>query len=369
MKTYNKRIIVVSNLSLMLIIGIFSIFSIDWHERQGGYIIIPGVPGYRISDDQIIRVGVIGPLSDSQGKNQFRGAYLAAWEINAAGGIFIGNSTVNQTYYIALVFEDTKESIESPSIEDALNAVVRFKDVKLARYFIGGFSSEMVRQYREEILDDGRIFLGTGAATADLCENLTDPSVDDKYKYWFRISPHNSDMQGYDVVHFVQNLMKMVPTAAAEFENVSDSPYEGCNASSFSISRVTILREANDLTVGLAAYIESLINSSVTVVKRSFASGLQPEAWQSIWESIDDDGTQITIPLVSQFSSISMIQSYRKLADLNQVKTIIAGVDMSGSVSKFWDQTNGACEGEITTVSGAGLGVDYAAKSKLFYTR
>jgi ABC-type branched-subunit amino acid transport system substrate-binding protein len=40
-----------------------------------------------------IEVGVIGPMSDVQGKHHLYGAQMARDEINAAGGVMVGNES------------------------------------------------------------------------------------------------------------------------------------------------------------------------------------------------------------------------------------------------------------------------------------
>ena len=65
----------------------------------------PGAPT-NITEDQIIRIGVLGGLYDIQGAGQLEGAQLAAYEINQAGGIEVDGNT----YYIGITAEDTDES-------------------------------------------------------------------------------------------------------------------------------------------------------------------------------------------------------------------------------------------------------------------
>src|SRR5512139_1530740 len=73
---------------------------------------------HNVATAQGIKVGVIGPMNFMQGKGHWDGATLAAEEINAQGGLQVGQKKMK----IELVKADSNEFL---SITDATNAMER----------------------------------------------------------------------------------------------------------------------------------------------------------------------------------------------------------------------------------------------------
>jgi branched-chain amino acid transport system substrate-binding protein len=132
---------------------------------------------------RVIKIGVIGPLQYLQGQNHLWGARLARDEINAAGGILIGD----RTYKIQLIEADSNEI---NSITDATAAMEKLITLDRADFVIGGFRTEAVLPMQDIAMDNKKIFLGCGPADQILCSKVgTDY---DRYKYWFRVTPFSS---------------------------------------------------------------------------------------------------------------------------------------------------------------------------------
>ena len=131
-----------------------------------------------------IKIGVIGPMDYIQGEHHWYGAQMAAEEINAQGGIMVGN----ESYQIKLVQIDSNEII-SPT--DAVTAMERLITVDEVDFVVGGFRSESVIAMQEKAMEYGMIFLGCGASDVLLCERVAEDY--DTYKYWFRVSPVNGN--------------------------------------------------------------------------------------------------------------------------------------------------------------------------------
>ncbi|MCK4721886.1 MAG: ABC transporter substrate-binding protein, partial [Dehalococcoidia bacterium] len=150
--------------------------------------------------ENVVKIGVVGPMTFIQGEHHWYGATLAAEEINAAGGIMIGN----EAYQIQLVKVDSNE-ILSPT--DAASAMERVLTVDKVDFVVGGFRTEGVFPMQEIAMDNKTIFLGCGSATKALCDGVADDY--DRYKYWFRVTPVN------DVFLFSvdMELLKMVAEA------------------------------------------------------------------------------------------------------------------------------------------------------------
>jgi branched-chain amino acid transport system substrate-binding protein len=131
----------------------------------------------------VIKVGVIGPMNFVQGQGHWNGATMAAEEINAEGGVQVGNKKMK----IELVKADSNEFI---SLTDATNAMERLVTQNKVDFVVGGFRTEAVMAMQDIAGEYKKIFIGVGAAHDELCERVAKNY--DMYKYWFRGSPFNS---------------------------------------------------------------------------------------------------------------------------------------------------------------------------------
>ena len=132
---------------------------------------------------QEIRIGVIGPMKFVQGKGHWNGATMAADEINAKGGVKVGDKKMK----ITVIQADSNEFL---SITDATNAMERLITKDKVNFVVGGFRTEAVLAMQDIAMEHKRIFIGVGAAHNELCERVAKNY--NTYKYWFRGSPFNS---------------------------------------------------------------------------------------------------------------------------------------------------------------------------------
>src|ERR1700704_6039175 len=130
-----------------------------------------------------IKIAIVGPMAFVQGEHHWNGAEMARDEINKAGGINVGGKRMQ----VELIRGDTNEI---QSVPDATNAMERVITRDKADFVIGGFRSEGVLAMQEGAMDYKKIFLGTGAADAQL--GADGGKSDERYKYWFRVAPLNS---------------------------------------------------------------------------------------------------------------------------------------------------------------------------------
>jgi branched-chain amino acid transport system substrate-binding protein len=133
-------------------------------------------------EENVIKIGVIGPMTYIQGDHHWYGATLAAEEINDAGGIMVGD----ESYEIKLVKKDSNEIL---SVTDATNAMERLITVDNVDFVVGGFRTESVLAMQDVAMDYETIFLVAGASIDELCERVAEDY--DNYKYTFRITPVN----------------------------------------------------------------------------------------------------------------------------------------------------------------------------------
>jgi branched-chain amino acid transport system substrate-binding protein len=136
---------------------------------------------------EVIKFGVIGPMQFVQGKGHWNGATMAAEELNAKGGIQVGNKKMK----IELVQADSNEFI---NVTDATNAMERLVTKDKVNFVLGGFRTEAVLPMQDIAMEGKKIFIGVGAAHDELCLRVAKNY--NTYKYWFRGSPFNSTYLG-----------------------------------------------------------------------------------------------------------------------------------------------------------------------------
>ncbi|MFX1358053.1 MAG: ABC transporter substrate-binding protein [Promethearchaeota archaeon] len=301
----------------------------------------PGAPT-DITSDQIIRIGVLGGMTDIQGKGAWEGAYLAAKDINEAGGVVVGG----KQYYFGVTNEDTQESYTSLDTAAGVSAAQRIINYKKVQFTVGGFRSEAVLAYLEVIMDNKLIYISTGPATNVFTMNVggfapgdypSEGLVDypgsnyNRYKYYFRATPINSTSLGREILCMVAGLMKQVNATVPQ-----------------NLTKVSILREDLTWTVGLAnaieaslAYVAGLIGySGITVVEHiAYPITTAAATFTTYMNTINSSGTQILIPIISAQGGQYMTQAY---AALKPNFTII-GIDVQGQLESYWGDTNGDC--------------------------
>src|SRR4030065_887611 len=130
-----------------------------------------------------IKIGVIGPMKFMQGKSHWNGAVMAAEEINAKGGVKVGNKMMK----IKLIQADSNEML---SITDATNAMERLITKEKVNFVVGGFRTEAVFAMQDIAMDKKVIFIGCGAAHPERTERVA--KYYDQYKYFFRMTPYSS---------------------------------------------------------------------------------------------------------------------------------------------------------------------------------
>ena len=145
------------------------------------------VSSWAVAFSEEIKIGVIGPMKFVQGIGHWNGATMAAEEINARGGLQVGNKKMK----IALVQADSNEFI---SVTDATNAMERLVTKDKVDFVVGGFRSEAVLAMQDIAMEQKKIFIGVGASHTELCNRVAKNY--DTYKYWFRGSPFNDTYLG-----------------------------------------------------------------------------------------------------------------------------------------------------------------------------
>jgi branched-chain amino acid transport system substrate-binding protein len=129
---------------------------------------------------QPVKVGIIGHMGFFSGDHVWRGASLAADEINKGGGV-LGRQ-------IELVKVQSNEMV---SVPDAASAMEKLLSVDKAAVVIGGFRSEAVLAMQDVACEYKTVFMGITAHFKPF-ERIAQEY--EKYKYYFRPYPNAAYM-------------------------------------------------------------------------------------------------------------------------------------------------------------------------------
>jgi len=109
-----------------------------------------------------IKIGVIGPMKFMLGTGMWNGAVMARDEINAKGGVKVGNKMM----LIELIQADSNEL---SSVADATNAMERLVTRDKVNFVLGGFRSEAMFPMQDIAMEHKVIFIGCGCSNVELC--------------------------------------------------------------------------------------------------------------------------------------------------------------------------------------------------------
>ena len=290
--------------------------------------ITPGVTG--VSEDRMIKIGILSAMYDVQGEGNWEGAYLAAYEINSNGGIKINESmdadTPNGTYYIAIKSRDTDEANPNYITARGVSAAEDIINVDGAQFLVGGFRSEVLHAYLEVCMDNDVPFFISGAASASFTEKVAGNY--NRYKYLFRIMPTNDTYLASAELGFLLYINGFFLT-------------QGKNVSSIAIIREDIEWTA-DMAAGIA-YYASLSNMTVDY-NEAFPLTADETYFTSMFNDIDAAGCEITVPLTSAGAGIHLTSAYSSV----KPDCLLCGINVVSQDFGYWADTGGKCEYEIT---------------------
>ncbi|MFX0075086.1 MAG: ABC transporter substrate-binding protein [Candidatus Hermodarchaeota archaeon] len=289
-------------------------------DTHSGNYTIPGVSDL-VSLSQVFKIGILGDLDDITGDHSWKGAMLAAREINEAGGLLI-NST---NYYIGFKSEDTDEAEANLNVAKGVSAAIRLVSYDKPHCVIGGFRTESLSAYQEVIMDQLIPFICVGCPEDQFCQNVIDSYS--RYKYFFRITPINTTAYAIELTTFIADLADYLSTTY------------GGNA-----TKIEIIREDLTWTIPLYMIIDvalTALNLSVSVTTIPITL-LEPYLG-GILSALDVSGTQIVIPLVSGHLGSYLGYYYGLL----KPKFMLAGLNYRGQSDIYWDDTKGGAQYEI----------------------
>ncbi len=267
------------------------------------------------TDEEKITIGVIGPMSSSEGTAERRAAQLAAAEINEQGGI-LGRQ-------VEVVVGDTKLD---PST--ATSEFRRLATSENAVMITGGFSSGVMTTMMDTMAQTKTVFLADASSPGHPAKVAEDY---DTYKYWFRISQNNGTTFAWDLADMMDFL----------------NEEQGMN-----ISKVYVIRDEHVWTDDVMAHLEPLLQErGIEIIKDEEVQRGYTTYDVQLLEA-QEMNADIIMPILAIAGTGDVLTQQWK--ELN-IPIMLAGHDLKAIDAEFDKNTNGAAEGEIFIADGGVL--------------
>ncbi|MFW9866868.1 MAG: ABC transporter substrate-binding protein [Candidatus Thorarchaeota archaeon] len=284
---------------------------------------IPGI-SVSIPRSQVLKIGILDDMGHISGESAWKGAMLAAREINEAGGININGSI----FYIGLVSEDTEEADNNLNVSKGVQAANRMINNHNPHFVTGGFRTESLLAYQEIIMDAQIPFLSTGVSTETFTDNVR--TWYSRYKYFFRIMPLNNTGLAISLLYYYTQLA-----------NYFKATYN------VTTLKFAILREdlswTGPFAAALEAYLPLFYPGTIIVANIAFPITLSATDMLTHLTNLQTVGAQIVIPLISGQAGILMSNQYAAI----QPNFLIAGLNAFAQHNSYWDYTGGSCDYEV----------------------
>ncbi len=291
-------------------------------------LVLPACGDGEVPTGPTIKVGVIGPMQYTQGQHHWWGAEMARDEINAAGGITVGD----ETYMIQLIQADSNEI---NSTTDAAAAMERLITVDKADFVVGGFRTEAVFPMQEVAMDYKTIYFNCGAATLALNTPVFDDY--DRYKYYFRATPFPSN-------YLVSNTLFTVGMAGAIIKEDTGLQRP---------LKVAICAEGAEWADGMVNALNGLIPSRLGMeVVGTWRPSPTATDCNAEMTAMEAAGADIICTTISGPLGIPYARSWGEL----EVPAASVGINVESQDVDFWDATGGFGNYE-TSLSSYGKGV------------
>ena len=273
--------------------------------------------------EEIIKIGVIGPMDTKYGTAMEKAVKLAAEEINAQGGI-LGKK-------IVVVTANTKLNPNTATSEFRRLAVDEG-----CKVIIGGFSSGVALSMLDVMAETKVLWLGDASSP-----RLTDKVAKDyeHYKYYFRPLVLNASTFPLDMADMLDFL----------------------RSQGLEIKKVAIIRDNALWTDDVMAVLKPLLEErGYEIVMDEKVEKGQTEFSTFLLEA--QEKADVIVPILAHVRGDSLVKQW---ADM-KIKVPIAGHDLAAIDPDFWNATEGKCYGEIYTADGGGVPSPINEKMKNF---
>ena len=277
---------------------------------------------------QTIKIGICSDSGDNiiGGDETWKGAVLAAEQINAEGGI-LGKQ-------IKLVHEDSDAAslpFDPSKASLAMTKLITYHEVD---FVIGTGLTEANMVFQNIAAEHKIIFIGSSSPGDILTERVQNNY--EKYKYWFKVAPPGDD----------------VLSAYTRDTFVALREYTGFNK---------IAYVAQDIVWD--AYIEKSIEPLPELYGFEIVYGntFTPETvdFSSYFAAAEAAGAEIMVPLIYGPQGIFFTKEWCD----RQSPMVIWGVNIAASADDYWEITDGKCEYESTTILPFDIGYPFTSET------
>jgi len=290
-------------------------------------LVIPAVAcGGGDTETKEIKIGVVGPMYYVPGEHHRYGAVMAAEEINDQGGIKVGDDM----YKVTIVQANSNELF---SVADATSAMEKLVTVDKVDFVMGGIRTEAVLAMQDIAMENNTIFLGCGAATPELCTRVTEDY--DTYKYWFRVTPVNSNYLG--VVSF--ELLGMV--AGQIVSELGEAP------------KVAVLAEQAVWAESIVTAAEANLPGQGIEVVGTWRVSSTADQVTSELTAIENAGANIIFTALSGPVGLQYATKWGEL----EIPAASVGINVEAQDGGFWDATGESGNYECTLNMYARVGI------------
>ncbi len=256
-----------------------------------------------------IKIGVIGPMKFVQGQSHWNGAIMAADEINAKGGIKLGDKMMK----IKLIQADSNEFL---NITDATNAMERLMTKDKVDFVVGGFRTEAVLAMQDIAMEHKKIFIGCGASTDELCTRVATNYK--TYKYWFRETPFNT-------TYLAKTAFINLATVAAVVKKATNAP----------VIKVAIVAEKAQWAEGMVKAAENIIPKMGMEVAGIWRPSPNATDVSAELAAIQRSGVNV---IFTVFSASVGITFARQAGEL-KIPAMQVGINVEAQKEGFWKAT------------------------------
>ncbi|WP_440769431.1 ABC transporter substrate-binding protein [Natronorubrum sp. DTA28] len=263
-------------------------------------------------DDDIIRIGHLGPVQMDMGAGAENSAQLAVDQVNEDGGIL--------DQEVELISED---SLGDPG--ESMTATERMVEQENIDVLIGTFVSEVTQGIVDYVGEVDIPFLITGSADPI---TLTDTVGEDydQFKNIFRSGPINSDLQALGMADYAEFLAD--EHGWTDFAHIADDAA---------------------WTVPFSENLpDELEDRGLNVVHEDrLAPGT--DDFSPMLSDVSDADADAMLRFFAHNVGTGMLVNWRE----NEYEFGIEGIHVPGMSPEFWDDSEGACLYETTSQSGA----------------
>ncbi|MHA2096784.1 MAG: ABC transporter substrate-binding protein, partial [Candidatus Hodarchaeales archaeon] len=263
----------------------------------------------------VIKIGGIGPLSWTAGKDMKKGMELAVDEINSGDGVVVDGTAYDFEAFI----EDDSGSDGTPNTDKALTALTKLTTDDEVVAIVGGFRTEVMWGIQANLGTTGTPFLGVGS-TAQLIS-----------PYYWRVGPSNGSLLAFGLIDLY-----------------------GFGLLNMGVEKVTIIREdvawtppmSKLVQFYLGGYLPSVNVTSKPIVFTSDITVGQDASFDAVAAALANVGDDVDA-LMPIFSA--PVGKYVAQAWFNDnMSQMLAGINVEAQSGTYFEETEGAAYGEIT---------------------